>query len=50
MLCARTSLDVAFDELVPGEMRVGGTTVSKDAKVDDEADAGVQGQSVIVFI
>jgi hypothetical protein len=35
------SLDVAFDELVPGEMRIGRATVSEHAKMDDEADAGV---------
>src|SRR4029077_8350290 len=38
------SLDVAFDELVPGEMRIGGATVSEDAKVHNEADASVHGR------
>lgn len=32
------SLDVALDELVLGEMRIGGATVSEDAEMDDEAD------------
>ena len=44
------SLDIAFDELVPGEMWIGGTTVSEDAEMDDEATPASTAASVIVFI